>query len=264
MTEMGFDSRHEPRLNFRRNDVMNPADIAASGLASPAMEVSLVGMFWSAHFVVKLVMLGLLGASVWCWAIIINKMLLFSKTQRAMAKFEEIFWSGASLDELYATLSSRPASGMAALFVAAMREWRRSVQGAASSFMGLQARLEKVLDVSIAREVERLESNLLFLATVASAGPFVGLFGTVWGIMTAFRSIAASKNTSLAVVAPGIAEALLATAIGLFAAIPALIAYNKLQGDVAKSQARMESFADEFSSILSRQIDQHLAREKAA
>ncbi len=107
------------------------------------------------------------------------------------------------------------------------------------------------------REIERLESNLLVLATVASAGPFVGLFGTVWGIMTSFRSIAASKNTSLAVVAPGIAEALLATAIGLFAAIPALIAYNKMQGDVAKTQARLESFADEFSAILSRQIDQH-------
>ncbi len=170
---------------------MNPADIAASGLASPAMEVSLLGMFWSAHFVVKLVMVGLLAASVWCWAIIINKVLLFAKTNRAMAQFEDVFWSGASLDELYATLSSRPASGMAALFVAAMREWRRSVQGASSSFMGLQARIEKVLDVSIAREVEKLESSLLVLATVASAGPFIGLFGTVWGIMTAFRSIAA-------------------------------------------------------------------------
>ena len=136
---------------------MNPADIAASGLASPAMEVSLLGMFWSAHFVVKLVMVGLLASSVWCWAIIINKVLLFAKTNRAMAQFEDVFWSGASLDELYATLSSRPASGMAALFVAAMREWRRSVQGASSSFMGLQARIEKVLDVSIAREVEKLE-----------------------------------------------------------------------------------------------------------
>ena len=146
-----------------------------------------------------------------------------------------------------------------------MREWKRSFQIASSSFRGLHARIDKVLDVSIAREVERLESNLLFLATVASAGPFVGLFGTVWGIMTSFRSIAASKNTSLAVVAPGIAEALLATAIGLFAAIPALIAYNKLQGDVARAQARLESFADEFSSILSRQIDQHCRRgERAA
>jgi biopolymer transport protein TolQ len=243
---------------------MNPADIAASALTAPGAEVTLLGMFWSAHLVVKIVMLGLLGASVWCWAIIINKSILLAKTQRAMAQFEEVFWSGASLDELYATLSARPTTGMASLFVAAMREWRRSLQGATSSFMGLQARIEKVLDVSIAREVEKLESNLLVLATVASASPFIGLFGTVWGIMSSFRSIAASRNTSLAVVAPGIAEALLATAIGLFAAIPALIAYNKLQGDVAKKQAQLEGFADEFSSILSRQIDQRSVHDQAA
>lgn len=247
---------------------MNPTDIAATGLAASGLasgaEVSLLSMFWSAHLVVKLVMMGLLGASVWCWAIIINKVLLLRRTQRAMAQFEEVFWSGASLDELYGTLSSRPTTGMATLFVAAMREWRRTVQGASSSFMGLQARIEKVLDVSIAREVEKLESNLLVLATVASASPFIGLFGTVWGIMSSFRSIAASRNTSLAVVAPGIAEALFATAIGLFAAIPALIAYNKLQGDVAKKQAQFEAFADEFSSILSRQIDQRASHDQAA
>jgi biopolymer transport protein TolQ len=171
-----------------------------------------------------------------------------------------VFWSGQSLEELYQALSQRRNTGMAALFVAAMREWKRSFQTAAASFVGLQSRIEKVLDVSIAREVEKLEANLLVLATVASAGPFVGLFGTVWGIMTSFRSIAASKNTSLAVVAPGIAEALFATAIGLFAAIPALIAYNKLSGDVAKTHAKMEAFADEFSAILSRQIDQHTSR----
>jgi biopolymer transport protein TolQ len=150
---------------------------------------------------------------------------------------------------------------MASLFVAAMREWKRSFANASSAFMGLQARIEKVLDVSIAREIEKLESQLLVLASVASAGPFVGLFGTVWGIMTSFRSIAASKNTSLAVVAPGIAEALFATAIGLFAAIPAVIAYNKLQAEAAKQQARVEGFADEFSAILSRQIDERIAAE---
>jgi biopolymer transport protein TolQ len=248
---------------------MNPADIAATGVAASALapagsEVSLLAMFWAAHIVVKIVMIGLLGASVWCWAIIINKAILLRRTQRAMAQFEEVFWSGASLDELFATLSSRPTTGMASVFVAGMREWRRSVQGAASSFMGLQARIEKALDVSISREVEKLESNLLVLATVASASPFIGLFGTVWGIMSSFRSIAASRNTSLAVVAPGIAEALFATAIGLFAAIPALIAYNKLQGDVAKKQAQLEGFADEFSSILSRQIDQRTAHDQAA
>jgi biopolymer transport protein TolQ len=243
---------------------MNPADVASSIAAAPVAEVTVFGMFLQASLIVKIVMIGLLSASVWSWAIIINKSILFARTQRAMDKFENVFWSGTSLEELYTTLSSRPATGMANLFVAAMREWKRSVQTANSSFMGLQARIDKVLDVSISREVERLESNLLFLATVASAGPFVGLFGTVWGIMTSFRSIAASKNTSLAVVAPGIAEALLATALGLFAAIPALVAYNKLQGDVAKKQARMEAFADEFSAILSRQIDQHGVRDRAA
>jgi biopolymer transport protein TolQ len=249
-----------------QGQIMNPAEIAAAPLAAP--DITIWTMFWGAHIVVKAVMLGLLAASVWCWAIIIDKTLLFARMRRSMDRFEENFWSGNSLEELYNKLSERPQTGMATLFVAAMREWKRSFQsGASASFMGLQARIEKVLDVSIAREVEKLESNLLVLATVASAGPFVGLFGTVWGIMTSFRSIAASKNTSLAVVAPGIAEALLATAIGLFAAIPALIAYNKMQGDVAKAQARMESFADEFSAILSRQIDQHAAssnRDRAA
>ena len=237
---------------------MNPADIAAG----PPVEVTLWGMFWGAHFVVKIVMLGLLSASIWSWSIIINKTLLFSKTEKAMDRFEDSFWSGNSLEELYQTLSTTPTTAMASLFVAAMREWKRSFTTASTAFMGLQARIEKVLDVSIAREVEKLESQLLVLASVASAGPFVGLFGTVWGIMTAFRSIAASKNTSLAVVAPGIAEALFATAIGLFAAIPALVFYNMLQGRVARSQARLESFADEFSSILSRQIDHHVASER--
>ena len=232
-------------------------------LAAPGGELSLWALFWQAGWVVKLVMIGLLVASIWTWAIIIDKVMGYARARRALDRFEETFWSGRSLEELYTTLSERPTSGMASLFVAAMREWKRSFQAAGASFVGLQARIEKVLDVSIAREVEKLESNLLVLATVASAGPFVGLFGTVWGIMTSFRSIAASKNTSLAVVAPGIAEALFATAIGLFAAIPALIAYNKMQGDVAKTQARLESFADEFSAILSRQIDQH-AGDRAA
>ena len=219
-------------------------------------EVSLWSMFWTAHIVVKLVMVGLLAASIWCWAIIVNKALLFTRTRKAMDRFEQVFWSGSSLEELYSTLAERPTIAMATLFVAAMREWKRSFQHAHASFMGLQARIEKVLDVSIAREVERLESNLLVLATVASAGPFVGLFGTVWGIMTSFQSIAASKNTSLAVVAPGIAEALFATAIGLVAAIPATIFYNKFISDVNKQAQRLEGFADEFAAILSRQIDE--------
>ena len=238
------------------------ADIISSALA-PGPEGSFWALFWGAHFVVKAVMIGLLAASVWSWAIIVNKFILIRKFRTSMDQFEESFWSGKSLEDLYASLSNHPTTAMATLFVAAMREWKRSFQTASSSYMGLQARIEKVLDVSIAREIERLESNLLVLASVASAGPFVGLFGTVWGIMSSFRSIAASKNTSLAVVAPGIAEALFATAIGLFAAIPALIFYNILSGRVARSQARMESFADEFSSILSRQIDSHVGRDRA-
>ncbi len=236
---------------------MNPADVAA-----PVADISIFGMFWNAHVVVKCVMLGLLFSSVWCWAIIINKLIVYRTMRKEMDRFEQIFWSGQSLEELYTTSTQRETLGMATLFVAAMREWKRSFQNVGASFMGLHARLEKVLDVSIAREVERLESGLIVLATVASTAPFVGLFGTVWGIMTSFRSIAASKNTSLAVIAPGLAEALLATAIGLFAAIPALIFFNNLQGVVAKNQARMESFADEFSSILSRQIDQHVGGER--
>ena len=236
---------------------MNPADVAA-----PVADISVLGMFWNAHLVVKCVMLGLLFSSVWCWAIIINKLIVFRTTRREMDRFEQVFWSGQSLEELYTSSAQHETVGMATLFVAAMREWKRSFQNVGASFMGLHARLEKVLDVSIAREVERLESGLIVLATVASTAPFVGLFGTVWGIMTSFRSIAASKNTSLAVIAPGLAEALLATAIGLFAAIPALIFFNNLQGVVAKNQARMESFADEFSSILSRQIDQHVGVER--
>jgi biopolymer transport protein TolQ len=201
-------------------------------------------------------MVGLVVASIWVWAIVIDKTLLFGRTQRAMNRFEQAFWSGQSLEELYRSLSSRPSHSMAALFVAAMREWKRSFEGPSRSFVGLQMRLDKVMDVTIAREVERLESKLLVLATVGSAGPFIGLFGTVWGIMTSFQSIAASKSTSLAVVAPGIAEALFATAMGLIAAIPATIFYNKFVSEVNRQAQRLEGFADEFSAILSRQIDE--------
>jgi biopolymer transport protein TolQ len=222
----------------------------------PTPDMSLWGLFLQAALVVKLVMLGLLAASVWCWAIVIDKQLLFSRNKRNMDKFETIFWSGQSLEDLYRSLLNRPNSGMAALFVAAMREWKRSYESGSRSVAGLQQRIDKVLDVTIAREVERLESKLLVLATVGSAGPFIGLFGTVWGIMTSFQSIAASKNTSLAVVAPGIAEALFATAIGLVAAIPAVIFYNKFSNQVTRQASRMEGFADEFSAILSRQIDE--------
>src|SRR5262245_16289849 len=154
-------------------------------------------LFCHAHLIVQLIMLGLFLASIWVWAIAIDKTLLYARMRRAMDRFEQAFWSGQSLEELYKTLSSRPTYSMAALFVAAMREWKRSLEGQARSFAGLQTRIEKVMDVTIAREIERLERRLLVLATVGSAGPFIGLFGTVWGIMTSFQSIAAKGNTSL-------------------------------------------------------------------
>jgi len=219
-------------------------------------DFSLFGLFWQAHWVVKLVMVGLVLASVWTWAIIVDKVILYRRTRKAMEAFEEIFWSGKSLEELYRAQLEQPSSGIAAIFVAAMREWKRAFEGSGRAFQSLQSRIDKVLDVTIQREVERLEGRLMFLATIGSAGPFIGLFGTVFGIMNSFIGIAASKSTSLAVVAPGISEALLATAMGLFAAIPAVVAYNKLQADVSKLQGRMEGFADEFSAILSRQIDE--------
>jgi biopolymer transport protein TolQ len=173
-----------------------------------------------------------------------------------MDRFEKVFWSGQSLEDLYRQLSSRATTAMAAVFVAAMREWKRSFETGARAPLGLQVRIDKVLDATITREMERIERSLLFLATVGSAAPFVGLFGTVWGIMTSFHAIAATKNTSLTVVAPGIAEALLATALGLLAAIPAVIAYNKLSSNAGAIGQRLETFADEFSAILSRQVDE--------
>ena len=234
---------------------MNPPD---------AIDLSILELFKHAHIVVKLVMIGLVLASVWSWAIILEKLFLYAKTKKETDKFEQVFWSGQSLEELYTALSQRRNTGMAALFVAAMREWKRSTEregaerAASRPMPGVQLRVEKVMDVTISREAERLERRLTFLATVGSTAPFVGLFGTVWGIMTSFQAIAVTKNTSLAVVAPGIAEALFATALGLLAAIPAVIFYNKFNSEVARHAARLEGFADEFGAILSRQIDKSM------
>jgi biopolymer transport protein TolQ len=233
-------------------------------LAAATADVSLWSLFMQASFVVKLVMLGLLGASVWTWAMVVDKLVNYARARKQLDGFEQVFWSGQSLEELYRTLSERQTSGMAAIFVAAMREWKKSFERGARSPIGLQMRIDRAMDVTLARETETLEARLSSLATIGSAAPFVGLFGTVVGIMTSFQGIAASKSTNLAVVAPGIAEALLATAIGLVAAIPAVIAYNKFSGDAGKLVARMEAFADEFSAILSRQIDERLQPRAAA
>jgi biopolymer transport protein TolQ len=227
----------------------------AVGAAAATSDFSIWALFWQADLIVKTVMIGLLAASIWCWAIIVDKSMLYGRAQREMNRFERVFWSGQSLEELYQQMSERPSMGLGAVFIAAMKEWKRSHEQNAASFIGMQARLEKVLDVAIARESETLEKRLGFLATVGSASPFIGLFGTVWGIMNAFTAIAASSSTNLAVVAGPIAEALFATALGLLAAIPAVIAYNKLSGDANKMVSRLEGFADEFSTILSRQLE---------
>lgn len=235
-----------------------------ANLAAAHTDVSLWALFMQASLIVKLVMLGLLGASVWTWAMVVDKFVNYGRFRRQLDSFEQVFWSGQSLEELYRTLSERQVAGTAAIFVSAMREWKKSFERGARSPIGLQMRIDRAMDVTLARETEVLEARLSSLATIGSAGPFIGLFGTVVGIMTSFQGIAASKSTNLAVVAPGIAEALLATAIGLVAAIPAVIAYNKFSGDAGKLVARMEGFADEFSAILSRQIDERLQPRAAA
>ncbi len=233
---------------------MNPADVSQVAIA-PAGGVSFLELFIAASPVVQAVMAGLLVASIWSWAIIFEKLFAFRRARLEADKFEQTFWSGQSLDELYNGLARGRTIAIAALFVAAMREWKRSVEGNIRALGGIQLRVEKVMDVTISREMERLDRRLLFLATVGSTAPFVGLFGTVWGIMTSFQAIAISKNTNLAVVAPGIAEALFATALGLMAAIPAVIFYNKFSADSAQISQRLEAFADEFAAIVSRQID---------
>src|SRR6185369_3962143 len=237
----------------------NPIDAIALGGAA-SHDLSILGLFLQADIIVKVVMLILLLASFWSWAVIFDKSMRLRRLQQAASSFEETFWSGGSLDDLFDRVGQRPADPMSAVFAAAMREWRRSAAkgllGTANMRASLQQRIERVMNVTVGREMDRVERFMSFLATVGSTSPFVGLFGTVWGIMDSFQSIAASKNTSLAVVAPGIAESLFATALGLVAAIPAVVAYNKLSTDFGRYAGRLEAFASEFSAILSRQLDE--------
>ena len=223
-------------------------------------DLTIWGLFMQADIVVKAVILMLLLASIWSWAIIFEKILRMRRLRALANDFEDTFWSGGSLDDLYEELDHQPPDPMAAMFVSAMREWRRSSAGITAKAeklrSGLQTRIERIMDITLGREMQRLERHMIFLASVGSAAPFIGLFGTVWGIMNAFTSIAAAKNTTLAVVAPGIAEALFATALGLVAAIPAVIAFNKLSTDLGRYSARLEAFAGEFTAILSRQIEE--------
>ena len=230
--------------------------------SAQSLDMSVFGLFMMADPVVKAVMLLLIGASVWCWAIIFDKMTRIRRQKRGADEFDDLFWSGGSLDDLYNNLGDEPDSAQAKVFVSAMREWRRAtVKGLTSGLRGelkssVLARIERNMSLTITREMDRLERGMNFLASIGSVSPFVGLFGTVWGIMNSFTSIAESKNTSLAVVAPGIAEALFATALGLLAAIPAVAAYNKFSGDMDKIGTSLDIFAQEFTTLLGRQLDE--------
>jgi biopolymer transport protein TolQ len=232
--------------------------VQAASLAAPGADLSLVALFLHADIVVKLVMLMLLVASIIVWTVIFDKVMALRRVNRAADAFEDRFWSGGSLDDLYNVEGVRPTHPLAAVFGAAMGEWQRSsrVAGADLSRGSLRDRIDRAMNVTVVREMQRLERFMVFLASVGSIGPFVGLFGTVWGIMHSFSAIAAMHNTNLAVVAPGIAEALFATAIGLVAAIPAVLAYNQLSTSLSRFASRMEGFGSEFSAILSRQIEE--------
>ncbi len=234
-------------------------DVTPTGGGPQLDGISVVSLFLKADPVVQTVFALLLLASLWSWAIIINKWLALGTLRRRADKFEKAFWSGLSLDELYQQFSQNANHPMAAVFVSALREWRRAFEAGPpreALLPGIKDRIDKAMSVTIMRESDGVERQLGFLATVGATAPFVGLFGTVWGIMNSFSAIAARHDTTLAVVAPGIAEALFATAMGLLAAIPAVIFYNKYVNDIGRYTGRLEAFSDEFSAILSRQLDE--------
>ena len=219
-----------------------------------AIDFSIWALFSRATLPVKLVILLLIGLSIWSWAIAINKRLALNLARRRSAKFDQSFWSGEPLDELFDQMSTAPLGGSEVIFTAGMTEWRRSHREDGAMIAGAQSRIERSMDVALNKEANYLQSNLGILASIGSVAPFIGLFGTVWGIMNAFIEISAQQNTNLAVVAPGIAEALLATGLGLLAAIPAVVFYNYLSSSSDRVVANYEAFADEFSTILSRQL----------
>lgn len=225
--------------------------------AVAAHDLSIFGLFWQATLVVKLVMLGLVSASVYSWAVVIDKWRALKRIKAQSAAFEAEVWSGKPFDTLADEVGTNPAHPLARMFATGMREIRAMRdKGAltADAARGLKDRIDRVMAATLTREISKLEEGLGALAIIATSSPFIGLFGTVWGIMNAFEGIAAARDTSLAVVAPGIAEALFATAIGLFAAIPAYIFYNKFTIDMARLSDRFDAFSDEFAAFISRRM----------
>ena len=240
-----------------------------SDAVSSASNPSLWDMVWASDSITKIVMIGLIAASVWSWAIIFEKMSALRRVKRTTKKFEEAFWSGGSLDRLYEAIGSTPRDPMSAMFVAAMKEWRRTNIMKSKTDRGfrgasLQQRIEKAMGVTMDKELDDLDRRLGFLASTGSVAPLVGLFGTVWGIINSFNAIALTQSNSLSAMAPGIAEALFTTAFGLIAAIPAVLAYNSISSANDRYAQRLENFIAEFSSILSREIDDTAIRADIA
>ena len=243
-----------------------PGAAASNGglLGEAEGNFSIVSMFMHSDYVVQADMILLLVASLWSWTIIFNKLVMLSGLKRKARRFEKLFWSGQSLDELYQQFAARNDHPLAAMFIAGLREWRRGFENPAglreSMLPAIKERIEKAMSVTILRETDGIEKKLGMLATIGSVSPFIGLFGTVWGIMNSFSAIAARHDTTLAVVAPGIAEALFTTAMGLLAAIPAVIFYNRFVAEIGRYVNSLDAFSDEFSAILSRQLDEKAMR----
>ena len=231
----------------------------AGSIAVESIDFSMLSLFLRADFVVKSVIIILILASLYSWTIIVAKLIRIRQLKNQEKEFEEIFWSGNSFEDLYETLNFNKQDPKSKIFCAAISEWKKSksntLNDSPSNINSLKDRMQRSMIVTFNKESEIVEKNLTFLATAGSTAPFVGLFGTVWGIMNSFKSIAVAQNTNLSVVAPGIAEALFATALGLFVAIPAVVAYNKISSDLSKYFISLETFMDEFTTIFFRQLE---------
>mgnify|MGYP006116565323 CR=1 FL=1 len=235
-------------------------EIVISGnSAAEVINFSMLSLFMRADLVVKSVIIILILSSIYSWTIIVSKMIRMKRLKQLNNEFDEIFWSGNSFEDLYETLNYNQSDPKSKIFCSAITEWKKSDQDLdikqSSVINSLKERMGRSMQVAFNKESEIIEKNLTFLATAGSTAPFIGLFGTVWGIMNSFQSIAIAQNTNLSVVAPGIAEALFATALGLFVAIPAVVAYNKITSDLSKYFISLETFMDEFTTIFFRQLE---------
>ncbi len=233
--------------------------LISGNLTAGVIDFSLLSLFLRADLVVKSVIIILIISSVYSWTVIISKIVRMRQLKQLDSEFDEIFWSGNSFEDLYDTFNYSQNDPKSKIFCSAIAEWKKSNKVAgkmqASGLNSLKERMSRSMQVTFNKESEIIEKNLTFLATCGSTAPFIGLFGTVWGIMNSFQSIAIAQNTSLSVVAPGIAEALFATALGLFVAIPAVVAYNKISSDLSKYFVSLETFMDEFTTIFFRQLE---------